>query len=147
MYEKRGLFKQRRAQWDACLDHIASTPEIQDVVVSGGDSFFIGPQHLIEIGQRLINMPNIKKFRFASKGLAVSPNRFLDPNDQWANALIHVSQQAEKAGKRMALHTHFNHPNEISWVTEKACRRLREAGVTVRNQTVLLRGSLFLQVS
>ncbi|KAI4596248.1 hypothetical protein KJ359_005755 [Pestalotiopsis sp. 9143b] len=138
--EKKGLFKQRRAQWDACLDHIASTPEIQDVVVSGGDSFFIGPQHLIEIGQRLINMPNIKKFRFASKGLAVSPNRFLDPNDQWANALIHVSQQAEKAGKRMALHTHFNHPNEISWVTEKACRRLREAGVTVRNQTVLLRG-------
>lgn len=85
-------------------------------------------------------MPNIKKFRFASKGLAVSPTRFLDPNDDWTNALIYVSQQAEKAGKRMALHTHFNHPNEISWITEKASKRLREAGVTVRNQSVLLKG-------
>ncbi|KAF7524283.1 hypothetical protein G7054_g11458 [Neopestalotiopsis clavispora] len=138
--EKSGAFKQRRARWEACFDHIANTPEIQDIVVSGGDSFFIGPEHLVEIGMKLINMPNIKKFRFASKGLAVSPNRFLDPNDQWTNALIYVSQQAEKAGKRMALHTHFNHPNEISWITEKASRRLRDAGVTVRNQTVLLRG-------
>lgn len=138
--EKTGLFKQHRARWDACLDHIAATPEIQDVVISGGDSFFIGHSHLIEIGLRLINMPNIKKFRFASKGLAVSPNRFLDPKDTWTEALIYVSQQAEKAGKRMALHTHFNHPNEISWMTEQASKRLRDAGVTVRNQSVLLRG-------
>ncbi|ETS86779.1 hypothetical protein PFICI_00607 [Pestalotiopsis fici W106-1] len=138
--EKEGRFKQGRARWKACLDHIAKTPEIQDIVISGGDSFFIGPEHLVEIGLKLISMPNIKKFRFASKGLAVSPNRFLDPKDNWTNALIYVSQQAEKAGKRMALHTHFNHPNEISWITEKASRRLRDAGVTVRNQTVLLRG-------
>lgn len=39
-----------------------------------------------------------------------------------------------------ALHTHFNHPNEISWITEKAARRLSQAAVTVRCQTVLLRG-------
>lgn len=43
-------------------------------------------------------------------------------------------------GKAMALHTHFNHPNEVSWVTELASRKLFEAGVTVRNQTVLLKG-------
>ena len=40
----------------------------------------------------------------------------------------------------MALHTHFNHANEISWMTELASRKLVEAGVTIRNQTVLLRG-------
>lgn len=138
--EKKGSFKQRRSQWEACLKYIGSNPEIQDVVVSGGDSFSISSEHLIEIGMRLISMPNVKKFRFASKGLAVSPNRFLDPTDQWTQALILVSQMAEKAGKRMALHTHFNHPNEISWITEKASRRLRDAGVTVRNQSVLLKG-------
>ncbi|KAH6646477.1 hypothetical protein BKA67DRAFT_664313 [Truncatella angustata] len=138
--EKNLEFRQGRARWEACLAHIAKTPEIHDIVISGGDSFYIGPQHIIEIGLRLINMPNIKKFRFASKGLAVSPGRFLDPNDKWTDALIYVSQQAEKAGKRMSLHTHFNHPNEISWITEKASKRLRDAGVTVRNQSVLLRG-------
>jgi lysine 2,3-aminomutase len=40
----------------------------------------------------------------------------------------------------VAMHTHFNHPNEISWVTAKAAQKLHQAGVTVRNQSVLLRG-------
>lgn len=65
--------------------------------------------------------------------------RFVDPADDWANALIEVSQKARDAGKAMALHTHFNHPNEISWVTEAAAQRLHKAAVTVRNQTVLLK--------
>ncbi|KAH8676356.1 L-lysine-aminomutase [Xylariales sp. PMI_506] len=137
--EKAGLFKPIRQRWERCLQYIENTPQLTDIVVSGGDAYYLGPNHLAEIGDRLIKIPHIKKFRFASKGLAVCPNRILDPNDSWTNALIYVSQQAEKAGKRVALHTHFNHPNEISWVTEKAAQRLRDAGVTVRNQTVLLR--------
>ncbi|KAK9417185.1 hypothetical protein SUNI508_08989 [Seiridium unicorne] len=139
-HQKSGKFKQNRARWNKCLQYIEDTPEIRDVVVSGGDSFYLGSHHLIEIGLRLINMPNIKKIRFASKGLAISPTRFLDPKDDWTDALIYVSKEAEKAGKRVALHTHFNHPNEISWVTKQASKRLRDAGVTVRNQSVLLRG-------
>lgn len=51
-----------------------------------------------------------------------------------------MSDKAKQAGKHMALHTHFNHPSEISWITEKASLKLLQAGVTVRNQTVLLRG-------
>ncbi|MBE3043936.1 hypothetical protein IMZ48_15455 [Candidatus Bathyarchaeota archaeon] len=56
------------------------------------------------------------------------------------DAMIMISNKAKKAGKAMALHTHFNHPNEISWITKLACQKLSEAGVMVRNQTVLLRG-------
>lgn len=85
-------------------------------------------------------MKNIERFRIASKGLAVSPHRFLDREDPWTDTLIRVSDKARQAGKHMALHTHFNHPNEISWVTERASLRLMQAGMTVRNQTVLLRG-------
>lgn len=66
--------------------------------------------------------------------------RFVDPTDDWTNALIDVSQRARNAGKSMALHTHFNHPNEFSWITEAAAQKLYAAGVTVRNQTVLLKG-------
>ncbi|KAI1845331.1 hypothetical protein JX266_008641 [Neoarthrinium moseri] len=138
--EKKGLLKMTRKRWDECLAYIASTPEVQDVVISGGDSYYLAANHIVEIGYRLLAMPNVKKIRFASKGLAVSPTRILDPNDEWTTAIIAVSRQAERVGKRMALHTHFNHPNEISWVTEMASRRLRDAGVTVRNQSVLLRG-------
>lgn len=43
-------------------------------------------------------------------------------------------------GKQVALHTHFNHPNEITWITEAAARHLFKHGVIVRNQSVVLRG-------
>lgn len=85
-------------------------------------------------------MPNIKRLRFASKGLGIAPMRFLDENDGWFKALKEVANKARKAGKSLALHTHINHPNEISWITEMAAQKLFEASITVRNQSVLLRG-------
>lgn len=124
----------------SCLDYIASQEGLYDIVVSGGDAYYLEPHILERIGDALIGIPNIRRFRFASKGLAVSPQRFLDPADGWTKALIRVSDKARQAGKHMALHTHFNHPDEISWITEKASLKLLQAGVTVRNQTVLLRG-------
>lgn len=68
------------------------------------------------------------------------PSRILDETDEWAEALIEVSRLARREGKAVALHTHFNHPAEITWMTKMAARKLFEAGVTVRNQSVLLRG-------
>ncbi|KAK8126262.1 l-lysine -aminomutase [Apiospora kogelbergensis] len=127
-------------RWEAAFEYIRATPQITDVVVSGGDAYYLTPEQLAYIGERLIKIPNVKKFRIASKGLGVAPNRILDPNDQWSDALLYVHRQALKAGKRVALHTHINHPNEISWVTKEASRKLIEGGLTVRNQSVLLRG-------
>lgn len=66
--------------------------------------------------------------------------RFVDTSDDWTDALIEVTQKARNAGKAVALHTHFNHPNEFSWITEAAAQRLFAANVPVRNQTVLLKG-------
>lgn len=136
----KSSLKPTRKRWEQCFEYIESQPALQDIVVSGGDSYYLQPEHIMMIGERLISMPNIKRFRFASKGLAVSPNRIIDRSDQWVDAIISVSNKARKMGKAVALHTHFNHPNEISWVTELAAQKLFEAGVTVRNQTVLLRG-------
>lgn len=136
----KASLKPTRRRWEEAFAYIASRPELQDIVVSGGDSYYLQPEQLILIGERLIGMPNIKRFRFASKGLAVAPSRVLDESDNWVNAMISVSNKAKKAGKAMAWHTHFNHPNEISWITSAASQKLFEAGVTVRNQTVLLRG-------
>lgn len=137
----KASLKPTRKRWDEALSYVASQPCLNDVVVSGGDSYYLSPEHLVQIGERLIAMPNIRRFRFASKSLAVAPARILDASsDGWVDALVHVSDLARKAGKSMALHTHFNHPNEISWITRLASQKLFEAGVTVRNQTVLLKG-------
>ncbi|KAI1094788.1 kama family protein [Rostrohypoxylon terebratum] len=129
-----------RKKMDNVFKYIESQEELHDIVVSGGDAFYIQPATLEEIGDRLIAARNIERFRFATKGLAVAPHRFIDEKDPWTDTLIRVSDKARRAGKHMALHTHFNHPNEISWITEQASLRLVQSGVTIRNQSVLLRG-------
>jgi lysine 2,3-aminomutase len=136
----KASLKPTRKRWDEAFRYIENNPALQDIVVSGGDSYYLQPEHIEMIGDRLISMENIRRFRFASKGLAVCPNRILDESDPWVDALIRVSARARRAGKAMALHTHFNHPNEISWITEQASQKLYENGVLVRNQTVLLKG-------
>lgn len=132
--------KPGRRRWDAVLEYIAKTPVINDVVISGGDSYMLQPHQLRYIGHTLLAIPHIRRFRIATKGLAVCPSRTLDPDDVWTGELIELVNQGKKCGKHVTLHTHFNHPNEFSWVTREAAQRLFENGVIVRNQTVLLRG-------
>ncbi|KAF2497473.1 kama family protein [Lophium mytilinum] len=132
--------KPSRKRWEAMYFYIERTPKISDIVVSGGDAYYLQPEHVVEIGTRLLSIPHIRRIRYASKGLAVCPSRILDTKDAWAAALISLSNRGRERGKHVALHTHFNHPNEISWVTELAAQYLYEKGVVVRNQTVLLRG-------
>jgi lysine 2,3-aminomutase len=136
----KASLKPTRKRWEQAFAYIESQPNLHDIVVSGGDSYYLQAEHVTSIGERLIGIPSIRRFRFASKGLAVAPSRILDESDGWVRSLIDISDKARRAGKSMSLHTHFNHPNEISWVTEAASRKLFEAGVMVRNQTVLLRG-------
>lgn len=120
--------------------YIDRTPHLSDIVVSGGDGYYLAPEHLASITERLLSIPHIRRIRIASKGLAVCPSRILTPGDAWTEALISLSRNARKMGKSVALHTHFNHPREMSWVSRLAAQKLYEEGVTVRNQTVLLRG-------
>lgn len=127
-------------KWEPIFEYISNTPALNDIVISGGDSYSLSPSQLLAIGQRLLAMPHINRLRFASKGLAVCPSRILDPEDQWTDALIQLSNEGRALGKSVSLHTHFNHPNEITWVTELASRKLFKEGVIVRNQTVLLNG-------
>ena len=108
--------------------------------MSGGDSYYLQPEHILEIGNRLLSIPHVRRFRFATKGLAVCPSRVLDSSDPWTETLVYLSSEARKQGKQIALHTHFNHPAEITWVSRKAAQFLFERNVIVRNQSVLLRG-------
>lgn len=62
--------------------------------------FFGGDSILEQIGDRLIGMKNIERFRFASKALAVAPHRLFDENHPWTKALLRVSDKARMAGKR-----------------------------------------------
>lgn len=76
-----------------------NTPAIQDIVVSGGDAYYLQPHHILDLGKRILDISSIKRVRFGSKGLAVCPSRIVDPDDIWTDALIEVSNYARRINK------------------------------------------------
>ena len=128
-----------RERWDRALAYIASRPELEDVVVSGGDTYHLKAEHIRYIGEALLNIDHIRRFRFATKGPAVMPQKLLT-DTEWTDAVTRVVEMGRKRHKEVAIHTHFNHPHEITGVTQDAMDLLMERGIPVRNQTVLQRG-------
>jgi lysine 2,3-aminomutase len=127
-----------QARWEQAFAYIAGQPQLEDIVISGGDSYNLRPDHLELIGMRLLAMPNIRRIRYATKGLCVMPQKILT-DDAWVDALTRVVEEGRRAHKDVCVHTHFNHPSEITAFTEEAMNRLVERGIHVRNQTVLQR--------
>ncbi len=126
-------------QWQDAFDYIASRPELEDIVISGGDAYQLAPKSLSAIGDALLAIPHIRRMRFATKGPAVMPGKILTDH-AWTDALTDIVTRGRALGKEVVVHTHFNSPNEISWITQKAMNLLFERGITVRNQSVLIRG-------
>jgi len=129
----------RTQRWEDAFTYIASRPELEDIVISGGDTYNLKAEHIQMIGERLLRMPNIRRIRYATKGLAVLPQKILTDN-AWVDALSRVVELSRKLHKDAVVHTHFNHPNEITGITQDAMDRLTERGITVRCQTVLQHG-------
>ena len=127
------------ARWEKAFSYMESQPALEDIVISGGDTFNLKPEHLELIGMRLLRIPHIRRLRFATKGLCVLPQKILT-DSRWTDALTRVVEEARRLHKSAVLHTHFNSPREIVGVTRRAMNVLVERGVTVRCQTVLQKG-------
>jgi lysine 2,3-aminomutase len=126
-------------RWHQVFAYLQGQPQVEDVVISGGDSYSLRADQIALIGERLLAIPHIRRMRFATKGLAVLPMKILT-DAAWTNALADVAERGRRLHKEVVIHTHFNHPREITEITRLATGRLFEAGITVRNQAVLLRG-------
>lgn len=135
--DKRPLATTPKA-WQDAFDYIAAHPEIEDVVVSGGDAYQLAAKSVALIGEALLAIPHVRRMRYATKGLAVMPSKILT-DKPWVDALTGVVNRGRRMGKEVVIHTHFNHPEEISWMTQRAVGMLVERGITIRNQTVLMR--------
>lgn len=126
------------ARWEKAFAYIESQPDLEDIVISGGDSYNLSAAHIQLIGERLLRMPNIRRLRYATKGLCVQPQKILSDH-AWLDALTRVVDLSRTLHKDVVIHTHFNHPAEITGITEDAMNRLVERGIHVRCQTVLQR--------
>jgi lysine 2,3-aminomutase len=127
------------ARWEKAFAYIQSRPELEDIVISGGDTYNLKAEHIRLIGERLLAMPNIRRIRYATKGLAVLPQKILTDHP-WVEALTSIAALGRRLHKDVVVHTHFNHPREITAVTRRATGRLAEHGIFIRCQTVLQHG-------
>ncbi|MDO5760628.1 MAG: lysine 2,3-aminomutase [Bacteroidota bacterium] len=111
------------------IDYIARTPQIRDVLLSGGDSLMVSDEVLESIIKRLRAIPHVEIIRLGSRTPVVCPMRITDK-------LVNMFKQYHP----IWLNTHFNHPNECTTEAAEACAKLANAGIPLGNQSVLLRG-------
>ena len=114
---------------EKCLAYIERTPEVRDVLLSGGDALMVSDKKLEYIIQRLRAIPHVEIVRIGSRTPVVCPQRITDD-------LVNMLKKYHP----IWLNTHFNHPNEMTPEAEAALAKLANAGIPLGNQTVLLRG-------
>ncbi|HIN85488.1 MAG TPA: KamA family radical SAM protein, partial [Myxococcales bacterium] len=131
--------KINRERWSAVYDYIRSKPHLEDIVISGGDMYQLKPEQITEIGEALLGIKNVRRLRWATKGPAIMPMKLIS-HTEWVDALTGVVELGRKKGAEVVLHTHFNHPNEVTEISRRGLDVLFQRGITVRNQSVLVRG-------
>jgi lysine 2,3-aminomutase len=126
-------------RWDAMLDYLRTTPQVRDVVVSGGDMANVPAKRLQDWLFKLMDIENIRDVRIATKGLMGIPQHFLQ--DEVLQAYDAIAKRARERDVDIAIHTHVNAARQVTPLVGKAVRALLDMGYRdVRNQGVLLRG-------
>lgn len=117
------------AQLDAALDHIARTPALWEVILTGGDPLVLSPRRIGAVMNRLAAIPHVEVVRIHSRIPVVAPNKVSD-------ALIAALQT--RLTPWIVIHT--NHADELTDAARRAIGRLADAGIGLLSQSVLLRG-------
>jgi lysine 2,3-aminomutase len=126
-------------RWDAMLDYLRRTPQVRDVVVSGGDMANVPVKRLEDWVMSVLDIENIRDVRIATKGLMGIPQHFLQ--DDVRAAFDRMGARARERGVDIALHTHVNCAQSVTPLVRRAADMVMDAGFRdVRNQGVLLRG-------
>jgi len=112
-----------------CIDYIRNTPQVRDVLLSGGDCLLVSDQKLEYIISKLREIPHVEIVRLGSRTPVVLPQRITDD-------LVNMLKKYHP----IWLNTHFNHPKEYTPEDMEALRKLAHAGIPLGNQSVLLRG-------
>jgi len=125
-------------RWEEVFAYVAERPELEDIIISGGDTYNLRPEHIELIGMRLLAIDHIRRLRYATKGPATLPQKLLT-DEPWVDALTRVVEAGRAMDKQVCVHTHFNHPHEMTAITQRALQRLLARGIAIRNQSVLQR--------
>ncbi len=117
-------------QWRQALEHVRQDPSISELILSGGDPLALSTHKLEELTRGLAELPQVRRLRIHTRLPVVLPERIDAAFLHWL---------AELPLQKVVV-LHANHANEFDAQVDAACAALREAGATLLNQSVLLRG-------
>jgi EF-P beta-lysylation protein EpmB len=126
-YTEFQLSKQKQQQ---AMQYLMDNPEISEVILSGGDPLLLSDNNLQHLIQQLDAIAHLKRIRIHSRLPIVLPARI-------TTEFMNILQQSTK---QIIVVVHCNHVNELSTEVKTACEKIRLAGVTLLNQSVLLKG-------
>ncbi|QSF46628.1 KamA family radical SAM protein [Paenibacillus tianjinensis] len=117
------------------LEYIANHPEINNVLLTGGDSLILSTPKLRSIIERLRAIDHVKIIRLGSKIPVYNPMRISEDNE-----LLELIRSHSTKDRRIYVMAHINHPREITEEAKRAFSALHNAGAIVVNQTPILKG-------
>ncbi|MCS2160277.1 EF-P beta-lysylation protein EpmB [Scandinavium sp. H11S7] len=118
-----------KRNWQVALDYIAAHPELDEIIFSGGDPLMAKDHELTWLLDALEAIPHLKRLRIHSRLPIVIPARITDG----------LAERFARSSLQILLVNHINHAQEIDDEFRQAMRKLKLAGVTLLNQSVLLR--------
>lgn len=118
------------AHWSEALEYIRADKSINEVILSGGDPLMLDDAYLATLSTQLSDIPHVKRLRIHTRLPVVLPERVDMLLLKWLR----------NSPLQIVMVLHVNHPTEIGNKLADACRQLTSAGVTLLNQSVLLRG-------
>jgi EF-P beta-lysylation protein EpmB len=117
-------------RWHDAIAALRADASISEVILSGGDPLSLSTAKLAELTGALADIPHVKRVRIHTRLPIVLPERIDDALLGWLEAL--------PFGRVVVVHA--NHANELDGAVADACAKLADAGATLLNQSVLLRG-------
>jgi len=119
-----------KRNWQGALDYIAAHPELDEIIFSGGDPLMAKDHELDWLLAQLEAIPHVKRLRIHSRLPIVIPARITDT----------LAARFAQSSLQILLVNHINHAREIGDEFRAGMAMLRRVGVTLLNQSVLLRG-------
>jgi len=117
--------------------HVADSPAIKEIVITGGDPFMNRKNMACAI-DGLMEIEHVQTLRLATRSIAYYPHMFLSDDAELMRYLKRKNLELQDRGKRMEVATHFIHPDEISPQSLMIISELARNGIAVYVQTPFL---------
>ena len=119
-----------RNHWQEAIDYLQTHPEVDELILSGGDPLMLDTPQLQRLGERLMQLPQLRRLRLHTRLPVVLPERIDAPLLAWLQSLPWQTVMV----------IHANHAQELDAEVAQGLAQLKGAGLTLLNQSVLLRG-------